>query len=216
MELKIDLHSHSILSHDGGISLSEYEALLSSVIDYVAITDHNELDFALEARKKLGEKIIVGEEISSGDGDIIGLYLSSKIERGLGAVKTVELIHSQGGLVYIPHPFEKVRKGLGEEVLNLIKSEIDILEVFNGRALFAFYNKQSMKYAQENNLIWASSSDSHCYQEIGRAYTTISEIPTVLNLKSLIGAGELNREYSSRRHLFCPKLNKIKKRVRNV
>src|SRR6266702_4633076 len=112
---KVDLHSHSIISYDGGIAPREYERLLNTnVLDVIAITDHNEISLAQMLHKQLGEKIIVGEEIGTADGEIIGLFLQEKIAPGGTALETVAQIVLQGGLIYIPHPFEVFRKGLQE------------------------------------------------------------------------------------------------------
>ena len=133
---KVDLHTHSVASKDGGITPEQYADLLKSeTVDIIAITDHDRIDFALGMRDALGKnRIIVGEEISTTDGEIIGLYLEKNIEPGLSAKETIKQIKKQGGLVYIPHPFEKVRHGLELETLEEIKNDIDIIESFNGRA----------------------------------------------------------------------------------
>ncbi|MDA1317355.1 MAG: hypothetical protein O3B87_05045, partial [bacterium] len=104
MKYKIDLHTHSVLSHDGGISELEYKSVLDAhILDFVAITDHNQIEFALQMHEQFPEKIIVGEEIKTNEGDIIGLFLTKLISPGLSSKKTVELIKDQDGLVYIPH-----------------------------------------------------------------------------------------------------------------
>ena len=110
---KTDLHTHSEASPDGGITLAQYQKVLNDgVLDCIAITDHNEVDFALHAHKTLGNKIIVGEEIMTTKGEIIGLFLKEKVAPQQSPADTVVSIKSQGGLVYIPHPFETVRKGM--------------------------------------------------------------------------------------------------------
>ncbi|HWY78771.1 MAG TPA: hypothetical protein VNW29_00265, partial [Candidatus Sulfotelmatobacter sp.] len=128
---KVDLHTHSIISQDGGITAAHYEKILrSGELDCVAITDHNETNFARVMQKKLGERIIIGEEISTPEGEIIGLYLNETIPGGISLDEAIVSIKHQGGLIYIPHPYEHFRKGLRRFSIDRITSEIDIMEVF--------------------------------------------------------------------------------------
>jgi predicted metal-dependent phosphoesterase TrpH len=114
--LKVDLHTHSVASPDGGISESQYQQVLNKgTLNCIAITDHNEVDFAIAMNKKFGDKIIVGEEIMTTQGEIIGLFLTEKVPAGLSPEETVKQIRKQGALVYIPHPFETFRHGLSAE-----------------------------------------------------------------------------------------------------
>src|SRR4051812_4619386 len=114
---KIDLHTHSVESKDGGISFEQYaHALSTNRLDVIAITDHDTIDFATHAQTELGDRIIVGEEIMSTGGEIVGLYLKEAVKAGLSPLETVKQIREQGGLVYVPHPFETVRKGLHPSV----------------------------------------------------------------------------------------------------
>src|SRR6266700_6012689 len=97
---RVDLHTHSIISQDGGITAAAYEKILQSgMLDCVAITDHNETSFARIMRKKLGESSIVGEEIDTPEGEVIGLYLKETIPGGISLDEAVASIKHQGGLV---------------------------------------------------------------------------------------------------------------------
>lgn len=133
----IDLHTHSIISYDGGIIATQYEKILQSGdVDCIAITDHNETSFARIMQKKLGDRIIIGEEIDTVEGEIIGLYLKETIPGGIGLDEAIASIKHQGGLVYLPHPYERFRKGLAHNSVERIVKDIDIVEVFNGRGRF--------------------------------------------------------------------------------
>src|SRR3954467_12292615 len=108
---KVDLHTHSIASPDGSLGLEDYRrALAEKRLDYIAITDHNRIDFAAQIRATLGEQIIIGEEITAVEGEVIGLFLREAVPAGLPLAETIQRITDQGGVVYIPHPFETVRK----------------------------------------------------------------------------------------------------------
>src|SRR5664279_1477964 len=132
MSYKIDLHTHSYGSPDGSLKTAQYQYFLENkLLDYIAITDHNSIATALKIQLELGglgKRIIIGEEVTTTEGEIIGLYLAHTVPAGLSPLETVAEIKSQGGLVYIPHPFETVRSGMSEKALQTIIDSVDILE----------------------------------------------------------------------------------------
>ena len=212
---KIDLHTHSTASPDGGITADQYEdAIIRGVVDMVAITDHNRIDFAEKLFKKLGNKIIVGEEIMTANGEIIGLYLKEKVPANLTPIDTIKLIKDQGGLVYIPHPLETIRDGLQINVLEEIIDYIDIVEIGNGRALFQSKYAQILVWSNLNHLPGASSSDAHGRAGLGQSYTSVSELPNKFNIKELIVKGTPILKRPSVRSILYPKFNRINKRFR--
>lgn len=211
---KVDLHTHSIISHDGGITASQYEKILQSgELDCVAITDHNETSFARIMNKKLGDKIIIGEEISTKEGEVIGLYLTETIPGGISLEEAVASIKHQGGLVYIPHPFEKFRHGLQKEAMMRIASEIDVVEVFNGRGRFRGKPQLAQEFALKNNIPQAASSDAHGWRGLGHTASTLKEFPVHKTLKHLLTTAILDKTYAPMYTFFYPLLNKIKNNV---
>jgi predicted metal-dependent phosphoesterase TrpH len=214
---KVDLHTHSIISPDraGSITISDYEKFLNEeVLDFVAITDHNETSFAQMMHKKHGDKIIIGEEITTTDGEMIGLFLQTTIRPGLSAQQTAEEIHKQGGLVYIPHPFEIFRKGLQKPVLDKLIDQVDIFEVFNGRGRFRGKTKEAEVFAREQRLIGAASSDAHGPGGIGNTFSIISEKPTVKSLKKLLREGSLHKQYASLWTYLYPAMNIVRNSIK--
>jgi len=210
---KIDLHTHSIASPDGGITEREYEHILSiGKLDCVAITDHNRIDFALKMAEKLGDKIIVGEEIMTNSGEIIGLYLKEKVPANLSTIDTIKKIKEQNGYVYIPHPLETYRKGLQINILEEIMDNIDIVEIGNGRALFQSKYSQILVWTNLNNLIGVASSDAHGYYGFGLTYTSIPEIPNPMNFKTILAKGTPFLQRPTLRAILYPKYNRIMKR----
>ncbi len=211
---KIDLHTHSIASADGGITVAQYtKAIETKSIDIIAITDHNKIDFAVNLHKKYPKNIIVGEEIMTNTGEIIGLFIDKKIESGLSIEETVTEIKQQSGLCYIPHPLEKLRNGLSWENLEKIKQNIDILEVGNGRAVNKKNYKKLVSWAEQNAISIASSSDAHGKRGLGRSYTdvAVNEINSKNLIKSLATA-RLNIKYPSIIEFLYPKYNRIRSR----
>ena len=210
--IKIDLHTHSILSHDGSIDEQDYkQAFDKGILSYVAITDHDRIEYAQFLQKKFGERIIVGEEMYAKEGHIIGLFLQKTIASGQSTVDTIAAIKEQGGLVYIPHPFDVRRKGIGEGALLKISNSIDILEVFNGRILVQEHNKKAKLFAQKYNLTLGVGSDAHCRNGLGTNYSELTEAPTKENLVSLLRKGMVRGEQMALVHFLCPKINKLKK-----
>jgi len=210
---KVDLHTHSTGSPDGGLSVSQYEhALSTGIVDCIAITDHNKINFAKKLYKAIGDRIIIGEEIMTTSGEIIGLYIRELIPPNLTPIDTIKLIKEQGGLVYIPHPLETIRHGLQIDVLEEIVDFIDIVEIGNGRSLFPSKYSQILVWSNLNHKVGAASSDAHGKLGLGHTYTSIAELPTKHNLKSLLLKGVPIVEKPSLRALFYPKYNRLIKR----
>lgn len=211
---KVDLHTHSIVSPDGGISESEYEEVLEKgKLDFIAITDHNRIDFAEKLHKKSGGKIIVGEEISTQSGEVVGLFLKKRIEPGLSVQKTVEEIHAQGGLVSIPHPFDMLRRGIGELALLDVLSEVDIIEGFNARLILRWQNTKAREFAFKNNIIVSSVSDAHTIHGLGMSYVLVDKSFTRSSAINLLSKARLVKKYQPFLAFFAPKFNRLKKHI---
>lgn len=212
---KIDLHTHSTGSPDGGITLRQYaRALEEKTLDYIAITDHNSIDTAVAIQKELGDQIIVGEEIMTSKGEIIGLFLQSEVPAGLSPLEAAKIIKDQGGITCIPHPFETVRHGLHPADLEDIEELIDIIEVFNGRAYFQNKSEQAAVWAKLNRTIGVASSDAHGVKGLGSAYTHVAEPVTRENLLDLLSSGTPYASRSSMRSLLYPKYHRIRNSLR--
>lgn len=210
---KIDLHTHSTASTDGGITAEQYaKALSTGLLDVIAVTDHNQIDFAVELRASLGDRIIVGEEIMTTSGEIIGLNLKNLVKPGLSPLETIKQIKDQGGLVYIPHPFETVRKGLTSDVLEELLDYIDLIEVVNGRAFFQNRSSKSAIFSKLNRLRVCASSDAHGLFGLGKTYTLTKELPTPYNLLDIISAGKPVAGMPSPRALLYPKYHRLRKK----
>lgn len=214
---KIDLHTHSVASKDGGLTAEDYERKLASgELQYIAVTDHNTIDFAQQLQRKLGDKIIVGEEILVQEGEIIGLYLREPIEPGLKAAEAAEKIHTQGGIVYIPHPFETVRKGLPEATMDEITELIDIVEVHNGRALFQNKMNKAMLWTARHQKAVASSSDAHGPKGWGKTFSVVDPAPARENLVKLLKHATHIQKKVGLRGILYPKLNRIRRKRRGA
>lgn len=213
---KVDLHTHSVFSKDGGITQEQYGLLLEKeILDCIAITDHNKTELARRMADKFGEKIIVGEEITTLSGEIIGLFLQKTIPRDLTILQTVNLIHEQGGIVYIPHPFEILRQGITEDALTAIIEDVDIIEVFNARGRWRGKSRLSYDFARKFNKTMASSSDSHCRLGMASSYSIIDMLPNAGTITGLLVKGTLVKEFAPALSYLCPAINKLKHKFIN-
>ena len=174
--IDVDLHMHTSHSHD---CATEPEALVDHCIAQglgaIAITDHNEISGALEAAA-LGKPItiIVGEEVKTSQGEVIGLFLTERIPPRLSMAETIDEIQRQGGLVLMPHPFDRMHTIPDTATLLRELDRIDIFEVYNSRLLFESFNDDALRFATKYNLVQSAGSDAHVLQGIG---TAINRIP---------------------------------------
>jgi len=168
--LRVDFHCHTIFSHD---SLTTPEKLLATCqrkgIDRVAITDHNTIAGALRAKKLDPDRIIVGEEILTTQGELLAFFVEEEIPPGLSPKATISQLKDQGAFISVSHPFDIFRKGHWRpEVLQEILSNIDAIETFNARCLWPGFNWQAQKFARQHNLVGTHGSDAHAAFELGR------------------------------------------------
>ena len=169
--LKADLHTHTYFSPDSLTSPEKYvQACVNRRINCVAVTDHNAIGGALAVEKLATFKVIIGEEVESAEGEIIGLFLQEEVPPSLGPEETVQRIKGQGGLVCIPHPFDRFRgEHLAEAALMRILPQVDIIEALNARTTFRADNDHAARFAQEHGLAMSAGSDAHSARELGRA-----------------------------------------------
>ena len=177
-KLKVDMHTHSEYSPDSRTPVRVQAAAIKAAgLHVVCATDHNTIEGALRLRELAdGFRVIVGEEVSSRDGEIIGLFLENAIPRDLSAEETIARIHDQGGLVSVPHPFSRNRRfHLRRSVLDRVYKDIDCIEVFNAREAFTQDNLRAAAFAKEKEIPGAVGSDAHRAAEIGRAWVEMED-----------------------------------------
>lgn len=167
-----DLHLHTTWSHDCSIDVDELlDHAEAQGLGAIAITDHNVFGGALEAAERArGRRLVVipGEEVKTADqGEVIGLFLREEIPRGMSFGETIAAIRAQGGLVYVPHPFDRLHAIPAPETLHRHLAEIDVLEVYNARLLFEAYNEEALRFARKYNLTPGAGSDAHVLAGVG-------------------------------------------------
>jgi hypothetical protein len=166
----VDLHMHTDHSPDCATPVDTLLSTAKAVgLGAIAITDHNEISGALEARERAdGIKVIVAEEVKTADqGEVIGLFIEEKIPRGLTLAETIAEIRRQGGLVYVPHPFDRMHAVPDYEHLLDVVEDIDAIEVFNPRVAISTFNEEAARFAAKYRIVAGAGSDSHVAQGLG-------------------------------------------------
>jgi predicted metal-dependent phosphoesterase TrpH len=175
--IRADLHSHTHFSKDGLTTPEEFaQRNAAAGIDCVAVSDHNNIDGALAVRRIAAFRVIISEEIRSTEGEIIGYFLNETVPRGLTPEETVRAIQEQGGLVGVPHPFDRARgSALATSALLRILPDVQILEVFNARNLFPSDNRRAAAFAARHGLAPSAGTDAHWGPEIGATFVTMPD-----------------------------------------
>jgi predicted metal-dependent phosphoesterase TrpH len=176
--IKVDLHVHTCDSVDGTMSPQQVvEAALLKGVGALAITDHNTMAGALVVQSIAPFPVIVGEEVTTSDGELLGLFLQQQVPRGLSAMETLRLIKQQGGLAGVAHPFDRLRgESLDRGVLHELAEALDFIEVLNARVTFAGDNRRAWEFARRWGLAATAGSDAHSKREVGQAYVAMETL----------------------------------------
>ena len=172
------MHSHTMWSGDSSTTPEEVGAAVAeSGIDVLCITDHNAIKGAVEMAGRLSCRVIVGEELRTHAGEIIGLFLSERIAVGVPPEGAARAIREQGGIVYIPHPYDPMRRNLTEAALDdlIARGLVDAIEVLNAKTSLRSLNEQAASTAATHRLAAGAGSDAHVPDAIGAAYVEMPD-----------------------------------------
>jgi predicted metal-dependent phosphoesterase TrpH len=201
--IEVDLHMHTNHSPD---CATPVEVLIETARDRglgaIAVTDHNEVSGAFEARRIAEElddlEVIVGEEVKTAEqGEVIGLFLEEKIPRGMTMLETIAAIRSQGGLVYVPHPFDRFHSVPDYEHLLDIVEEIDILEVFNPRVALTSFNEEAERFARKYRIVPGAGSDGHVAQALGSVRMRIHQFDGPAEFLEAMRDADITRKHKN-------------------
>jgi predicted metal-dependent phosphoesterase TrpH len=177
----LDLHNHTDRSYDAVNRLEDYErAHEAGRFHVLGVTDHNRIDGALDLAERASFPVVVGMEIDTLEGELIGLFLREPVPVGLGAIQTAERIRAEGGLVYLQHPFYRlVRKPLVPAVREelVARGLVDIVEVRNGGPFTGPFDARARAWATVKGLPGAAASDAHEPPDIGQCTTAVPPGP---------------------------------------
>jgi predicted metal-dependent phosphoesterase TrpH len=203
-----DFHIHTRYSRDS--RLGEVDFIARAVergLTHVAITNHNNVEGAVAVRDKVAElgladrlTVILGEEVSTADGEVVGLFLTETIPRGLSADETADEIHRQGGLVSIPHPFDPFRNAhIREQPLTALADagKIDMVEIFNCRVTLQRHNQAAAEFAARYGIPGIAASDTHSGMEVGMATNALRAFAAADELRAALPANEWHASRST-------------------
>jgi predicted metal-dependent phosphoesterase TrpH len=195
----VELHCHTYHSTD---SLVLPERLLAACrrrgLDRVAITDHNRLEGARQAAAMDPERVILGEEIMTTQGELLAFFVEDEIPSGLDPQEAIRRLRAQGAFISVSHPFDAVRHGSWDGAdLRRILPLVDALEVFNARTLSDAPNRRAAALASSASLLGTSGSDAHTYAELGRAAMRLAPFEDAEGLRRSLASAQIVRRRSS-------------------
>ena len=203
--MRIDLHCHSEASHDCATPIAAFPARCQETgIRVQAITDHDEI-WGAQRLQALAEaehpelSVIVGEEITTLEGEIVGLFLQERIPPGLSPEETVAEVHAQGGLVLLQHGLDPLKRyRLTPAARGRIAEHIDVVESFNARISRPKWNRAAALWAQHRGLPLSGGSDAHTLRDIGSAWceTPVREVRTPADLLAALRAGQVGGNWT--------------------
>ena len=176
--VRVDCHSHTMWSGDCTTTPDELiTAVAESGIDVLCITDHNVIAGALTMAEQLTCRVVIGEELRVGQGELIGLFLTERIPMGIPLLEAARRIRDQGGIVYIPHPFDPMRNCLRPEEIDELVAEglVDAIEGHNSKTSLRSLNRQAVDYGNEHGLAVGAGSDAHVPDALGAGYAVMPD-----------------------------------------
>jgi predicted metal-dependent phosphoesterase TrpH len=197
-----DLHLHTEHSYDCSMAVADLlDYAEAQSLGAIAITDHNVFSGATEAVGVAAGRaltVIPGEEVKTSDaGEVIGLFLSEEIPRGLTIAETLAAIRDQNGIVYLPHPFDRLHSVADARTLHRHLAEIDVFEVYNARLLFEANNDEALRFARKYNLTMGAGSDAHVLQGVGTGLVRMRAFESPEEFLISLGSAEIVRRPKS-------------------
>lgn len=207
--VRVDCHSHTMWSGDCTTTPDELaEAIADAHVDVVCITDHSTTNGARDLASSLPCRVIVGEELRTGAGEVIGLFLDDRLPFGMNHVDAAQRIRAQGGLVYIPHPFDPTRHCLREEALHelLDLGLVDALEVFNAKTSLASLNRRAAELAVARDIPGGAGSDAHVPEAFGAAFVEMPDFDGPASMLESMRAGRVVGHHWDGHRVWTPRI----------
>lgn len=207
--VRVDCHSHTMWSGDCTTTPEELlDAVEQSAIDVLCITDHNVVAGAVRLADELPCRVVVGEELRVGSGEIIGLFLTERLPQGVGLIEAAKRIREQGGVVYIPHPFDPMRNCLRPDDIDLLVAEglVDGIEGRNSKTSLESLNAKAVAYGVDNDLFVGAGSDAHVPDALGAAYLEMPDFDGPEEFKRQARLGRLVGHHFDKARPWTPRI----------
>jgi predicted metal-dependent phosphoesterase TrpH len=207
--VRVDLHSHTMWSGDSTTTAEELEeAVTACGLDVLCITDHHALQGAQELARRLPCRVVVGEELRTHAGEIIGLFLTEHVPFGVSPEEAAQRIRAQGGLVYIPHPFDPMRRNLSEPALVALTAGglVDAIEVFNAKTSLRHLNDRAAAYAADHGLAGGAGSDAHVPDALGAAYVEMPDFDGPADFLAKLREGRIVGHHADPHRAWRPRI----------
>jgi len=197
--LTVELHSHTIVSEDCLMRPADIVRICRAKgIDRLAVTDHNRISGARAVAALDPALVIIGEEIMTTQGELLGYFLREEIPAGLSPVETIARLRAQGAAISVSHPFDRLRHGAWQAAdLAAILPLVDAIEVFNARCIYPEDNARALAFAHEHGKLGSVGSDAHSQRELGRAVLLMEAAASAAELVAGFAAGQRRTRLSS-------------------
>lgn len=211
--VRVDMHSHTLHSGDSTTTIDEVvEAVTEAGIDVLCVTDHNSISGVGQLAQVLERegicRVIAGEEVRTHAGEIIGLFLSQRIPFGENAMHSARVIREQGGLVYVPHPFDPMRRNISEAALNDLTQAglVDAIEVFNAKTSLQSLNARAQRFATDHDIAQGAGSDAHVPLAIGSAFVDMPDFDGPNDFLEALRRGHVVGHYWDEPRPWAPRI----------
>jgi len=203
------MHSHSMWSGDSTTTPDELErAVVESGVDVLCITDHNTITGAVALADRLPCRVIVGEEVRTNAGEVIGLFIDERLPMGTSPATAAASVRQQGGVVYVPHPFDPMRRNLTERALVELCDAglVDALEVLNAKTSLGHLNDRAAAFASERGLAHGAGSDAHVPDALGAAYVEMPDFDGPADFVAKLREGRVVGHHWDRARPWSPRI----------
>ena len=207
--VRVDCHSHTMWSGDSTSTVDELvDAVIASAIDVLCITDHSTTRGAEELQNVLPCRVVIGEELRTGPGELLGLFLTERIPFGVTPEEFCRRVRDQGGIVSAPHPFDPLRNAMAPDVLRTLaeKGLLDVVEVFNAKVSLQHLNHTAVDFAKEFDLPGVVGSDAHVPEAIGAAYIEMPDFADAAEFLAHLPRGVVCGHYFDRARVWRPRI----------